>query len=284
MTNLLAKLVAFLPKIEAGATEAIELATEVRNAAQTAGVWTNEHESLFQSSAAAPGLPAPPVPVGTEPKPDASAGASPSKVASLIAFLCILASLLFTPSARAQINASNIVNQVTTNATQATALDNAITALGFGITNYTVDPYVTYAPNAPTKIGGGILGIYNFNQNAGAGIGLDWLGQFSLVSGNLTLKAPFHVATVFPSLTSASWYQNLVVTPFVLGGVGTPYSGNGHFNGSPMVISDVGGAVQFGHFLGGRFDAGGAWGKWIGSGPYGNITRYHFFVGFTHGF
>lgn len=202
-------------------------------------------------------------------------------------FLIGAAALLLAVETRAQINPTNAVAQVTTNAVQQTALDNAINALGFGITNYSIDPYVTYAPSVPkgdSKFGGGILALYDFNQNASAGLGMDWLGQFSLVSGNFELKAPFHVASIFPSLTSSSWYQSLVITPFALGGVGTPYSGDGHFNGSAMVISDVGGALEFGHLWGGRFDAGIAWGKWIGSGPYGNVTRYHAFFGFTKGF
>lgn len=199
----------------------------------------------------------------------------------------VAAILCFGLTAFGQINASNVVAQVTTNATQQTALDNAINALGLNITNYSIDPYATYAPSAPagsSKFGGGILALYDFSQNASAGIGMDWLGQFSLVSGNLELKAPFHLATIFPSLTSASWYQSLTITPFVLGGVGTPYSGDGHFNGSAMVISDVGGAIEFGHLFGGRFDAGAAWGRWTGSGPYGGVTRYHAFFGFTKGF
>jgi len=195
--------------------------------------------------------------------------------------------VLIAVNLRAQINTSNVVAKVTTNAVQQTALDNAITALGIGITNFSIDPYFTYAPNVPdgnSKVGGGILALYNFNQNAGAGLGLDWLGQFSLVSGNLTLRAPFHLSTVFSPAANISWLSDVVINPFVLGGVGTPYSGNGQFNGSPMVITDVGGAVEFGHLWGGRFDTGAAWGRWTGSGPYGGVTRYHIFVGFTKGF
>lgn len=204
----------------------------------------------------------------------------------LLLTLCLYA--CFVSTARCQVNASGIVNQVTTNVTQQTALDNAISALGFTITNFSINPYLTYAPQTPkgdAKVGGGLLTLYDFNQNAGAGLGLDWLGQLSLVSGDLQLKAPFHLSTVTGSLfNGVPFVQQAIITPFVLGGVGTAYTGNGHFNGNAMVITDVGGAVEFGHLWGGRFDTGVAWGKWVGKGPYGNVTRYHLFLGFTKGF
>ena len=169
-------------------------------------------------------------------------------------------------------NPSNTVAKITTNATQQTAVDKAIVALGIGVTNYAVELYATYAPNAPAgkaKVGGGGIAFYNFNENASAGIGIDWLGQFSLVSANLQLQAPFHLSTVLPVLASVPLIGTVIIDPFAIGGVGTPYSGNGHFNGSPMVIADLGGAVQFGHLWGGQFNAGVCWGKWMGSGPYG---------------
>jgi hypothetical protein len=189
-----------------------------------------------------------------------------------------------TLTVKGQINTSNLVNSVTTNATQQTAIDKAIAALGIGVTNFAVEPYATYAPKAPEKFGGGLFVAYNFSQYAGAGIGLDWLGSFSLVSGDVTLKAPFHITSVFPELgTWIPYLENVEITPFVLAGVATPYSGDGKFNGSPVIVSDVGGYLEFGHFLGGRFDTGLAYGKWSGSGPY-DVERYHFFAGYSHGF
>lgn len=198
--------------------------------------------------------------------------------------LLILATLLSVIALQGQVNPTNVVSQITTNPVQQTALDNAFNAIGIGITNYAIQPYATYAPNAPVKWGGGILGLYNFNQNASAGIGLDWLSSFSLISANLELKAPFHVSTIFPSVSKVPVLGDAIIVPFGLLGVGTPSTGNGHFNGNPMAISDVGGAIRFGHLWGGQFDAGAAWGKWVGQGPYGNVTRYHAFVGYTHGF
>lgn len=203
------------------------------------------------------------------------------------AILLIVALCLCASGARAQsINPTNIVGKITTNAVQQTAVDKAINALDIGITNYSVDLYGTYAPSAPagsSKWGGGIMGMYDFNQNAAAGIGLDWLGGFSLVSANLQLQAPFHLSTLVPSLANIPVIGTMIITPIGIAGVGTPYSGNGHFNGSPMAIVDAGGAVQFGHVLGGQLNAGIAWGKWMGQGPYGNIARYHAFFGYSHG-
>lgn len=208
------------------------------------------------------------------------------KITKLTKGIFFVSFVAFCLKSEAQISPTNAVANLTTNAQQRTALDNAIAALGLSITNWSVDPYATYAPSAPggsSKFGGGLFACYDFNSYAGAGLGLDWLGQFSLVSGDIQLKAPFHLATLFPSLSSASWYQNFEIVPFVIGGVATPYSGNGHFNGTAMVVSDVGGYFEFGNLWGCKFNAGLCWGKWIGQGPYA-ITRYHAFFGLSKGF
>jgi hypothetical protein len=191
------------------------------------------------------------------------------------------------------INITNFVNSVATNPVQQTSLDRGFNALfGGGITNFSVDAYGTWAPKAPKgtqKIGGGVLALYDFNQNASAGIGLDYLGSLSLVSGNFEGKLPVHISTLLPFLedaTTPQWLKtigNQVMIPFGLVGIGTAYTGNGHFNGAPMAITDIGDAVTFGHVLGGEFNGGVAWGKWIGAGPYGDITRYHLFFGYDHG-
>lgn len=129
-------------------------------------------------------------------------------------------------------------------------------------------------PSAPVKVGGGILAAYNFNNYVGAGIGLDWMGNFSLVSGNVELKLP-----LTPFL---GWgLKDLIVTPFALGGIGSPLSGDNTANVS--AIYDIGGYIQYGHLLGGRFNTGVAWGKWTGAGAYGG-DRYHIFVGWNKGF
>lgn len=141
-------------------------------------------------------------------------------------------------------------------------------------TNIAIEPYLTYSPKTKVKIGAGLLAAYNFNNYVGAGLGLDWLGKFSLVSGNVELKLPM---TPF-----AGWgIKDLQVTPFVLAGIGSPISGNN--TESISAIYDVGGYISYGHWLGGKFNTGLAWGKWTGAGEYSG-DRYHIFIGWCKGF
>jgi hypothetical protein len=158
--------------------------------------------------------------------------------------------------------------------TNLTTLDKIFSQIG-GLTNYAIEPYLTYAPAAPKKVGGGVLGVYNVSQNVGLGLGLDWLGDFSLISANVELRAPFHpLRATFPSLT---------VSPFVLFGVGTPLGGAQNSNGGVATIQDAGAYTSFGRFLGGQFNVGAAYGQWTGAGPY-DVKRYHIFIGWSHGF
>lgn len=144
-------------------------------------------------------------------------------------------------------------------------------------TNYAIEPYLTYAPSAPSgnQIGGGIFAAYNVSKLIGTGLAVDYLGQFSLVSAQVQLKVPMHP---FAFLGSA-WATNLVVAPFALAGVGTPLSGG---NGA-IAVTDAGAYVQFGHLWGGQFNTGAAVGKWANAGDYSG-TRYHFFAGWSKGF
>jgi len=149
-------------------------------------------------------------------------------------------------------------------------------------TNYAFEPYATYAPNLKTKIGGGVLAIYNVNDYLGAGLGIDWLGQFSLVSGNATLKLPINAGEkakhYIPALPD--FVTNVVVTPFALAGLGTPLSGAG---GNCSTIEDIGAYVQIGHLSGGKFNLGACWGQWNNAGEYSG-KRYHIFAGWSKGF
>ena len=145
-------------------------------------------------------------------------------------------------------------------------------------TNYALEPYLTYAQNAPSgnKAGGGMLAVYNVSHLLGAGLGFDYLGQFSLVSANLTLKAPLHPF----SFTATSWGTNLVVAPFVLAGVGTPFSGTGS---GAIAVTDAGAYIQYGHLWGGQFNTGIAYGRWDNAGAYSG-PRMHLFLGWSKGF
>jgi hypothetical protein len=162
--------------------------------------------------------------------------------------------------------------------TNATKLDDIIGELG-GMTNFAVEPYATYAPKAPEKWGGGVLLAYDVNPQdslqVGIALGLDWLGSFSLVSGNVSLSAPFH--------PMPSTLKTLTISPFVLVGIATPYSGDGHFNGTAATVEDIGAYLRFGHAFGGQFNIGACYGQWTGVGPY-DVKRYHMFAGWQHGF
>lgn len=140
-------------------------------------------------------------------------------------------------------------------------------------TNFGAVIYGTYAPEAPTQFGAGALAVYNFNNYVGAGLGLDWLGTFSLVSGNVTLK--------LPTRPLARYGIDAEFTPIALGGLGKPMSGPNR--GDVCTIFDVGFYVNFGHLWGGRFNVGAMWGKWTGAGPYA-VDRYHAFGGWNKGF
>jgi len=151
-------------------------------------------------------------------------------------------------------------------------------------TNYAIEPYYTYAPSLKSgdKHGGGILAVYNLNKYVGAGIGLDYLGRFSLFSGNATLRAPVNLGnTLQPYLPfNVHGLTNVTVVPFALLGVGTPLGGAAS---SAAIVSDVGAYVQYGNLWGGKFNSGFAWGQWNNVGDYSGV-RYHIFAGWSKGF
>ncbi len=160
------------------------------------------------------------------------------------------------------------------------ALEEIVTALETSglatATNYAIEPYLTYAPDAKDKIGGGLFLCYNVNQFVGTGLGVDYLGQFSLVSAEVQLKVPFRP---FKN-TGISWATNIVVAPFALAGVGKSLSGGGD---GAIAVTDAGAYVQFGHLWGGSFNSGFAYGRWDNAGAYSG-PRYHVFAGWSKGF
>jgi hypothetical protein len=143
--------------------------------------------------------------------------------------------------------------------------------------NYAVEPYGSYMPSAPkgTRFGGGILAFYNLNDFVAPGIGVDWLGQFSLVSATLTLKAPIPLSSFGGFL--GGWTTNVVVTPFALVEAGMPIGGSGGSSGITTTAT-AGGYLEFGHIFGGRFNVGGAYGRRDNAGLYSG-TLYNFFAG-----
>ena len=144
-------------------------------------------------------------------------------------------------------------------------------------TNYSIEPYATYAPKLPTKIGGGLLCVYNVNEYVGLGLGFDWLGSFNIISANASLKYPMHPLKSVTFLPER-FRTDFAVVPFTLFGGGTSFNGN-----SGVMIADTGFYTSFGHLWGGQFNTGVAWGQWANAGDYSG-KRYHIFAGWSKGF
>lgn len=181
--------------------------------------------------------------------------------------LIVCAALLFTPSVKAQTISGGI-----------SEIYNAISTSGITTaTNYAIEPYFTYANNAPkaNRFGGGIFAAYNINQYVGTGIGIDYLGQFSLVSANVQLKVPLH-----PFSSLSGWITNVAVCPFAIGGLGKAMSGT---SAGAIAITDTGAYIGLGHLWGGQFNIGACYGRWDNAGAYSG-PREHFFAGWSKGF
>ena len=192
--------------------------------------------------------------------------------------------------ANAQVTTTNVQNLL-----PALGLPDAVNTLIAAVensdllqaTNWAIAPYATYAPSAADKIGGGVLAIYNVPQlsgslgSIGTALGADWLGDWSLVSGNITLQIPTHPLAhlgILQGIIPAS-LTNTLAYPFALAGIGTPMSGSG----SAATIWDVGYQIRFGHWLGGNFGTGVTWGEWMNAGKESG-HRYHFFLSYQKGF
>ena len=159
-------------------------------------------------------------------------------------------------------------------------------ALSAAPTNLAVVPYATYAPSAPHKWGGGILTLWNITPYLGAGMGMDYLGSFSLVSGDVEVQAPIQ-----PLSFLGSSLTNFTLTPFALGLAGTPVGGAGSANGSLATAAVVGGSFDpftlFGSssptILGGKLALGGAYGNRFNAGDYSG-KFFNFFIGWRRDF
>ena len=195
-----------------------------------------------------------------------------------------LTALLSCFAAQAQTNAVINTNSVASTNQTLSVWQQTLSSFSWdslkSVTNYAIEPYMTYAPDikgASSKVGGGALILYNLNNYVAGGIGIDYLGQFSLFAGDLTLKLPIAISKY---VTLPAPFDNLVITPFTLGGVGTPMSGVGS---SPIMVWDLGAAIKFGRLWGGQFNTGAAYGAWENAGDYSG-KRYHIFVGWSKNF
>jgi hypothetical protein len=174
---------------------------------------------------------------------------------------------------------SNPVNDFTSNPTVQEGAQMIVDAF-MDSTNYAVAIYGTYAPKLVSgdKYGAGALFFYNLNNYVAPAVGVDYLGHFSLLSANVTLKLPlqpFHTKTTWPALV-----RNLTVIPLGIVGTGKAFSGGGS---GVSTLWDTGGVIQFGHLWGGKFGIGATWGAWDNAGDYSG-HRYHAFLDWSKGF
>ena len=209
------------------------------------------------------------------------------KTSKFILTLAAVAAVAASCAVHAQTNTVPATNSAPASTTTTGTISGGLTEIYDALstsglataTNYAFEPYLTYAPSAPSgnQIGGGVFACYNVSKFVGTGLGLDYLGQFSLVSANVQIKIPTHPL----AFIGTGWATNLVVAPFALAGVGTPLNGSG--NGA-IAVTDAGAYVQFGALWGGKFNTGVAYGKWSGAPTGYGGSRYHLFVGWSKGF
>ena len=206
----------------------------------------------------------------------------------ILAALCVAAGL----TARAQNNQpdSVVVGGVTYYAQPPVAntipttngLLLTVQALGKDVasaSNYSVNVYGTYKPSVPnggSKVGAGGLLIYNVSGHVGVAAGLDYLGSWTLVSGNVTFKLPFQPLAAYG-------FTNLWVVPNAIAGLGTSFGGSGSSTATVETIAGTGASVTFGHWLGGSFDTGFEAVNLSNAGAYSGWD-YRLFIGWGKGF
>lgn len=101
-------------------------------------------------------------------------------------------------------------------------------------TNWGIVPYASIGADKAnkSKVGGGILALYNFNQFVGTGIGVDYLGTLTMVSANVQLELPLQP---FLFVNTNGFFGNFTMTPFVYSGLGTALGGT---SGSVVVTHE----------------------------------------------
>ena len=178
----------------------------------------------------------------------------------------------------------------------ASALGQAIQTSGLlNATNYAVAPYLTYAPSAKDHFGAGLLVPFDFpalsgtNGAIGMALGADWLGSWSLVSGNVTLKAETHPLNIGVLSFLPASVRSIGAEPIAIAGIGAAMSGNS----GAATIWDLGYNVKLGPWLdsmaGGNhawldgLGCGFTWGEWMNAGAESG-HRYHFFLSWRHNF
>ena len=204
----------------------------------------------------------------------------------------------FSPQAQAQ-TSTNTTTISTNTASQdilgllglSSTIVNTIEASGItAATNWAVAPYLTYSSAAANHVGGGFLASYNFpaltgtNGSVGAALGADWLGSWSLISANVTLKLethPFNIGLL--SFLSDNFRTNFAAQPLAVVGIGAPMTGSS----GAATLWDVGYNLELGKYLVtigaptwlNGVGLGGTWGEWENAGKESG-HREHIFVSY----
>jgi hypothetical protein len=218
------------------------------------------------------------------------------RLVPMLALAAATAVIAFSPPAEAQTN-TNTTTISTNTASQdilgllglSSTIVNTLEASGItAATNWAVAPYLTYSSAAANHVGGGFLASYNFpaltgtNGSVGAALGADWLGNWSLVSANVTLKLETHPLNIgLLSFLPANLTTNLAGQPLAVLGVGAPMSGSS----GAATLWDVGYNLELGKYLVAEgmptwlngFGLGGTWGEWENAGKESG-HREHFFI------
>lgn len=184
-------------------------------------------------------------------------------------FNLALLALLLSFTSSAQTNSGNVFGDLAKDI-----------GLSTNPTNWAAVPFVGFASHGRTAFG--LVAVENVAKNIGIMAGVDTLfgagkiGSANIVSGGLTLQAPFHPLQ-FIGMTG--WTSNLMATPYAVALVGTPVRGTGTADGGLATITRVGVEVDLYNWKGFEFGLGGDYGKRSGSGGYdGNWVDVMFSV------
>lgn len=189
----------------------------------------------------------------------------------------IIAAVCLAFSAQAQTTTTNVPNLMGD-------IGNVLGDIGLSSnpTNYAFAPFfgVKTTKNADGKrpVSAGLVIIENVNNNIGIAGGIDhlWLGgkagSANIVSGGLSLKAPFYplrYVTSFlgTSLGTNTWAYNFLATPYAIVLIGTPLNGTSN-DGGLANINRAGVNFDVYNFKGWKLGAGGDYGNRNGAGNY----------------
>ena len=171
----------------------------------------------------------------------------------------------------------NVTNSVSTNSNEFYQPFVNIWQDVKGMTNVGVFPYASYSPKSGTtkaQIGGGIMAFYDVTKYVGTGVGVDYWGDWQMVSANIKLQLPTHPLASYG-------FTNITLTPLVIAGVGTPVSASSW--GTAVSREGAGANIGLFRLWGGEFSVGGMYENYQGTTAIGRDI-YHAWIGWSKGF